>query len=431
MGLTSKLDKLRLGGASESSEAPVNQQATNADTDDVDELDNEGQSMLMGIISQLRKGSDLSRISLPTFVLEKKSMLERITNSFQLPDILLQADDAEDELERFTLMVKFYLASWHIAPKAVKKPLNPVLGETFSCYWDDLPGGLDAFYAAEQTSHHPPKSSYLYMVPERKIRVDGTLIPISKFLGNLSAAMMKGWAHITLGRWNEVYLMNQPNVYCRGILFGKLKYELGDHLIVKCPKTGLEADIEFKVKGLLSGTYDAIEGKIYNPETKKVFFTISGKWNDVMYVKNMDTGTERVFYDTKKAIVHKPKVRPADEQAPTESRKLWGPTIAALAKQDHDTATEEKYQVENAQRELAKQRETQGIKFEPKLFRPVTANEHEVEDLEFIFYKDLNLSAPAEELRAQLFDALPFLPGQKFSDLYDLSALNKLQLSSN
>ena len=35
--------------------------------------------VLMSIISQLRPGADLSRITLPTFILEPKSMLERIT----------------------------------------------------------------------------------------------------------------------------------------------------------------------------------------------------------------------------------------------------------------------------------------------------------------------------------------------------------------
>lgn len=36
------------------------------------------QSIIMGIIAQLRPGMDLSRITLPTFILEPKSMLERI-----------------------------------------------------------------------------------------------------------------------------------------------------------------------------------------------------------------------------------------------------------------------------------------------------------------------------------------------------------------
>lgn len=38
-----------------------------------------GVTVLLSIISQLRPGADLSRITLPTFILEPKSMLERIT----------------------------------------------------------------------------------------------------------------------------------------------------------------------------------------------------------------------------------------------------------------------------------------------------------------------------------------------------------------
>lgn len=35
--------------------------------------------VLSHIISQLRPGADLSRVTLPTFILEPRSMLERIT----------------------------------------------------------------------------------------------------------------------------------------------------------------------------------------------------------------------------------------------------------------------------------------------------------------------------------------------------------------
>lgn len=424
MGLTSRLDKLKLRGSGETEPTPANSN-NSGDTDDIDELDNDGQSILMGIISQLRKGSDLSRISLPTFILEKKSMLERITNFFQIPEILLEANETSDDLERFVLMVKFYMASWHIAPKAVKKPLNPVLGEVFSCYWDGLPDGSDAYYLSEQTSHHPPKLSYFYLVPDHKIRVDGTLIPKSRFLGNSSAAMMEGWTHVTLGNHDETYLMNQPNVYCRGILFGKLKYELGDHMIVKCPKTGFEADIEFKVKGMISGTYDAIDGKIYDLKTKEVLHTISGKWNEVMYIKNGKTGSESVFYDTKSSAAHKPKVRPIEEQLTIESRKLWGPTLAALAERDHDRATDEKAKVENEQREAVKHREEQGIDFRQRLFRPVKSTESAIADLEFIFHKDLNLAEDPKVLREKVLEAFPILPGQETPASLEIPAHEK------
>lgn len=430
MGLTSKLDKLKLKGSGEGEQedphvSKVSSPESSDNTDDIDEIDNEGQSILMGIISQLRPGCDLSKITLPTFILEKKSMLERVTNFFQIPDILLEANSEDEELERFLLVLKWYLASWHIAPKAVKKPLNPVLGEVFTCYWDDLPSNNRAYYIAEQTSHHPPKSSYFYLIPEEKIRVDGVVIPKSRFLGNSSAAMMEGWGHVTLGKWDdEVYLMNQPNVYCRGILFGKLRYELGDHMYVKCPKTGYEADIEFKTKGFISGTYDAIEGSIKNSNTNEVLYAISGKWNEVMEIKDIKTGKKLIFYDTSKTIKVSPKVKPLDEQWDYESRKLWKSTIEALSKRDHELATSEKSKVEDEQRQKAKKRAEDGVSFHPKLFREVSPGE-ENQDLEYVIYKNFDLSEAPEVLEKDVQSVFPILPGQKFDDQFHIPAYKK------
>lgn len=120
-------------------------------------------------------------------------MLERITNFMAHPENLLPSPDIDDPVQRFVSVVKFYLSGWHIKPPGVKKPLNPILGETFACYWE-YPDHTKGYYIAEQTSHHPPKSSYFFMVPEHHIRVDGTLKPRSKFLGNSAASMMEGLA---------------------------------------------------------------------------------------------------------------------------------------------------------------------------------------------------------------------------------------------
>ena len=77
------------------------------------------------------------------------------------------------------------------------RPLNPILGEQFTCYWE-LPDKSRAYYIAEQTSHHPPKSSYFYMEPHNHVRIDGTLKPRSRFLGNSAASMMEGVSLLTL-----------------------------------------------------------------------------------------------------------------------------------------------------------------------------------------------------------------------------------------
>ena len=76
-------------------------------------------------------------------------------------------------------------------------------------------------------------------------------------------------------------------MYARGILFGKMKYELGDHSFVRCPETGLAVDLEFRNKGYFSGKDDAIAGFIKNAKTDKNLYELSGVWNGKMYLKDL------------------------------------------------------------------------------------------------------------------------------------------------
>jgi hypothetical protein len=64
--------------------------AADGDPDCTEVLEDNSKSILMGIISQLRKDMDLHRVTLPTFVLEPRSMLERVTDFMSHPDLLLE-----------------------------------------------------------------------------------------------------------------------------------------------------------------------------------------------------------------------------------------------------------------------------------------------------------------------------------------------------
>ena len=138
------------------------------------------------------------------------------------------------------------------------------------------------------------------MAPEHHIRIDGTLKPRSKFLGNSAASMMEGIAILRLlnrghGPKGERYILTQPNMYARGILFGKMKYELGDHSFVRCPELGLSADIEFKTKGYFSGTYNAIGGAIKDDKTGEILYELSGMWTGEMFIKDTKVYFQAIF----------------------------------------------------------------------------------------------------------------------------------------
>ncbi|ETN37551.1 uncharacterized protein HMPREF1541_07173 [Cyphellophora europaea CBS 101466] len=400
------------------SESLKSNRSSTEETRDADQeetvVEPEQNNVLSHIIAQLRPGADLSRITLPTFILEERSMLERITNFMAHPETLLPMPEIDDPVQRFVSVIKFYLSGWHIKPPGVKKPLNPILGETFTCWWE-YKDGTKGYYISEQTSHHPPKSSYFFMAPEHHIRVDGTLRPRSKFLGNSAASLMEGISYLTfLNRQNERYIITQPNMYARGILFGKMKYELGDHSYVRCPATGLSADLEFKTKGWVAGTYNAIGGIIKNEQTGEQLYELSGLWTGEMFIKDLTTGQKKPLFDATHAKHTPPLTRPIEEQSERESQRLWLPTVKAVHVKDHVKATDEKAKIEDRQREEARQREEKGEQWAPKLFRPVRPGSGESEggseDLEWIINAEFDTSDP-KKCTEQILAIAPILPG--------------------
>ncbi|KAL4065797.1 hypothetical protein V8B97DRAFT_1982044 [Scleroderma yunnanense] len=337
--------------------------------DDTSILDENEGSIITSLISQLRVGMDLSKVTFPTFVLEPRSMLERITDFMSHPDLIFGAENCPDPEERFIRVLQYYLAGWHIKPKGVKKPYNPVLGEFFRCRYH-YPNGTRGYYVAEQVSHHPPVSAFCYVSPENKVCIIGELRPKSKFLGNSVSTTMEGENRITLMGAPEdgEYVVTMPNMYARGILFGKMVLELGDTCVVKNERRGLSCDLEFKTKGFFSGTYNAIAGRVRKGNTE--IGEVSGRWSHLMDFKSTRNSSKRVLFDASKDGQNiAPKfVVPEEEQEPYESRRLWHKLTLAIEARDMEAATEAKSAVEDAQRELRRRREERGEMFYPRYF---------------------------------------------------------------
>ncbi|KAI1307354.1 hypothetical protein EDD11_004501 [Mortierella claussenii] len=363
------------------------------DGDDTEVVDEGNRSILLDIISQLSKGGDLHRVTLPTFVLEPRSMLERITDFMSHPEIIIKANQLEDPVERFVAVTRYFLSGWHIKPKGVKKPYNPILGEQFRAKWT-FADGTEAFYVAEQVSHHPPISAYYYASPENNLRIVGDLLPKSKFLGNSAATLMQGEINVAFtNRPGEEHFITMPNVYARGILFGTMLMELGDAAAVKCPKLDLVCTLEFKVKGYFTGSYNSIAGKIKRISTGEVLYDISGKWSDEIYITKK--GNKEIFFDAKTAKIHPKIVAPEDQQEENESCRLWSKLTAALKANNQALATEEKSKVEDAQRTKSKLREQKGGVHVSRYFEP----NGEVFDV-----KLKNVSSDPQEAKKQITD---------------------------
>lgn len=107
--------------------------------------------------------------------------------------------------------------------------------------------------------------------------------------------------------------------YARGILFGKMVLELGDHSKIRNEANDLSADVEFKTKGYFTGTYNAIAGRVTH--NGKSIGDISGKWSESMEFKDSRAGDTEVLFDAKSAKIVQKIVRPEEEQEEFESRR--------------------------------------------------------------------------------------------------------------
>ncbi|TKY88149.1 hypothetical protein EX895_002859 [Sporisorium graminicola] len=338
-----------------------------ASADDTEELDEESGNILMSLIGQLRIGMDLSKVTLPTFVLEPRSMLERITDFMSHPDLIFGAGKIESPEQRFLQVTRYYLSGWHIKPKGVKKPYNPILGEFFRCSYK-YNDGTTGYYIAEQVSHHPPISAYYYVSPENNLLIYGELKPKSKFLGNSAATIMGGENRVVLlDRQDDgEYQISMPNMYARGILFGRMVLELGDTSKIRNEHNDLSCDVEFKTKGYFTGTYNAIGGKV--TKSGKTVGEITGKWSDAMDYKESSSGKHEELFNALTATMVQKEVIPEDQQEENESRRLWSKVTEGIKEKNLDKATESKSAIEEKQRALAKEREESGAAWEPRFF---------------------------------------------------------------
>ncbi|EPB83985.1 hypothetical protein HMPREF1544_09256 [Mucor circinelloides 1006PhL] len=332
-----------------------------------EELGEGSRSILLNIASQLTKGMDLHRVTLPTFVLEPRSMLERITDFMAHPEFILPISDIDDDTQRFIAVVKWFLSGWHIKPKGVKKPFNPVLGEFFRCRYT-YQDGSEAFYIAEQVSHHPPASAYFYTCPQHQVVITGDLRPKSRFYGNSVASLMQGTINFILpSRHNELYQVKMPNMYARGVLFGTMTLELGDASTVRCVSSDLICEMDFQTKGFFSGQPNSVVGKIKRESTQEILYEISGQWSGELFIKNTkEEEKPDLMVDVRNYAKYPLQV--PEHQEDKESRRLWAKLTEGLLANNQDMATDEKTKVEDEERALRKDREAKNIEWKPRFF---------------------------------------------------------------
>ncbi|KAL3842770.1 hypothetical protein ACJMK2_020756 [Sinanodonta woodiana] len=340
----------------------------------------EHKSIILHLLSQLKLGMDLTKVVLPTFILERRSLLEMFADCMAHPDIFLRIADFDCPEARMLAVLEWYLTSFHAGRQGsvAKKPYNPIIGETFHCSWKIPPEALGSstegrssekecllIYCAEQVSHHPPVSAFYFECPEKNICVNASIWTKSKFMGMSIGVVMIGKVHLKLLNHDEEYIFSLPSAYARSILTTPW-VELGDKVQITCQKTNYSAAVTFHTKPFYGGKLHRLTAEVKNGNTGSIVCKVQGEWNSQLEISYAD-GETKVVDVNKFKIWHK-RVRPLEKQGEFESRKLWQHVTNALKLGDVNTATEHKRFLEERQREGEKHRRETNTSFPTQYF---------------------------------------------------------------
>ncbi|KAF5924049.1 hypothetical protein HPG69_010481 [Diceros bicornis minor] len=325
----------------------------NADDEVEDTCDNkeddlgaveEQRSVILHLLSQLKLGMDLTRVVLPTFILEKRSLLEMYADFMSHPDLFIAITNGATAEDRMIRFVEYYLTSFHEGRKGAiaKKP-----------------------FVAEQVSHHPPVSGFYAECAERKMCVNAHVWTKSKFLGMSIGVTMVGEGILSLLEHGEEYTFSLPCAYARSILTVPW-VELGGKISVNCAKTGYSASITFHTKPFYGGKLHRVTGEVKHNVTNTVVCRVQGEWNSVLEFTYSSGETK--YVDLTKLAVTKKRVRPLEKQDPFESRRLWKNVTDSLRESEIDKATEHKRTLEERQRTEERHRTETGTPWKTKYF---------------------------------------------------------------
>ncbi|CAL8247879.1 unnamed protein product [Lota lota] len=386
------------------------EETTDAEDNEEEELGvlDDQRSVILHLLSQLKLGMDLTRVVLPTFILEKRSLLEMYANFMAHPDMFLSITCGVTPEERMVRLVEYYLTAFHEGRKGAvaKKPYNPILGESFHCSWA-VPcdrretgrdvgnattnttsssttsssscgvrggggggggGNSDCYhvrFVAEQVSHHPPVSGFYCECRERKMCVNTHVWTKSKFMGMSVGVSMVGEGVLYLLEHDEEYVFTLPCAYARSILTVPW-VELGGKATISCIKSGYVASINFHTKPFYGGKVHRVTAEVKNNHTGAVVCKAQGEWNGTLEF-TYSSGETKVI-DTSKLPIIKKKIRPLEKQSQHESRRLWQHVTASLKTGNMEDATEHKHRLEERQRSEGKQRAAAKTPWKPKYF---------------------------------------------------------------
>jgi len=301
-------------------------------------------------------------------------MLQRLCEQLEYYDILLQANEQDDPCLRMAYIIGFSLSQYAATIGRVKKPFNPILGETF----DFIPQDKSFRFVSEQVSHHPPISAGYAESPEFEWWGDTSIK--TNFWGNSFEAKALNPVHIKLKKHQDHFTYRCPTISLQNIIFGSMYMEVFGEMPFTNLKTGESGQLTFLKKGWNDKNMYKTEGWIKDNQGKLVI-QLEGKWNSYIKATDLRTNEEHFIWQRKKLPENFPEQHSFSDftkqlnhlhaeliqYIPATDCRLR-PDQRAFEYGDIELAKNEKFRLEEKQRARRKELKTKGEEHQPRWF---------------------------------------------------------------
>ncbi|KAF1911124.1 oxysterol binding protein-like protein [Ampelomyces quisqualis] len=333
------------------------------------------------LIAFLRKnvGKDLSTIAMPVSANEPTSLLQRLAEQLEYSELLDSAVSASSDTgERLIYMAAFAISAFsnaRVKDRAIRKPFNPMLGETFELVREDK--GFR--FVAEKVEHRPVRMAAQAEAQEWTFLQSPT--PVQKFWGKSAELNTDGRVRIFLHGSNEHYSWIQATSYLRNIIAGEKYVEPSGTMTIMSETTGAKAICTFKAGGMFAGRSEDVSIQAFDATGNILPLGAHGKWTSSLEVTSHGQPTGKTLWSVG-ALVDKPEkhygltafaatlnqITPIEHARipPTDSR--FRPDQKALEDGHLDTAEALKARLEDGQRARRRVLLDHGDEWRPRWF---------------------------------------------------------------
>ncbi|RYO66204.1 Oxysterol [Alternaria tenuissima] len=336
------------------------------------------------LIAFFRKnvGKDLSTIAMPVSANEPTSALQRLAEQLEYSELLDAAVTATpDNGERLVYMAAFAISAFsnaRVKDRAIRKPFNPMLGETYELVREDK--GFRFF--AEKVVHRPVRMACQAEAAEWTFVQSPT--PMQKFWGKSAEINTEGRVRIFLHGSGEHYSWTLATSYLRNVIAGEKYLEPSGTMTIISETTGAKAICTFKAGGMFAGRSEEVSVQVFDATGSVLPMGATGKWTtDLQLTSNgqptgktiwkvgdlVDKAEKHYGLTTFAAALNQVTAIEQDHMAPTDSRLR--PDQRALEDGDVDKAEALKARLEERQRSRRRVMEEHGDEWKPRWFTKV------------------------------------------------------------